>query len=334
MGEQSRGLESPDESAPTEAGAEQAIRDSKLDSSDALALEVDGLVTSYFELQRSGDGPSAEDFIAQHPEHEHSLRAVLPGAHLLDLLGQRAEDSTPSAGPGERIGEYRLLGVLGRGGMGVVYGAVQEALDRPVALKVLPASRVVDRESRERFAREAQAAAGLQHPGIVPVYGVGEADGQDYFAMQRIDGIPLDLLAAAALSDAYVGDLDESALRALRLASRLKSGAGLESSACLALGSAHSGSFTAAESCAGADAWVRSVVRIGLQAAEALSYAHSRGVLHRDVKPSNLMLDDDGRVYVTDFGLCKTSGDSSLTAAGDVVGTLRYVPPERFPSIR
>lgn len=330
MGEQSRGFESPNESAPTEAGAEQAIRDSEMDSSDALALEVDGLVTSFFELQRSGDGPSAEDFIAQHPEHEHSLRAVLPVAHLLDLLGQRAEDSTPSAGPGERIGEYRLLGVLGRGGMGVVYEAVQEALDRPVALKVLPASRVVDRKSRERFTREAQAAAGLQHPGIVPVYGVGEADGQVYFAMQRIDGIPLDLLAAAALSDACVGDLDESASRALRLASRLKSGAGLESSACLALGSAHSGSFTAAESCGGADAWVRSVVRIGLQAAEALSYAHSRGVLHRDVKPSNLMLDDDGRVYVTDFGLCKTAGDSSLTAAGDVVGTLRYVPPERF----
>ncbi len=310
------------------------------DDSDIMALELDQLITEYFELQREGRAPSPDEFISSHPAHEHALRAVLPGASLLDQLGKRAEDATPFSRSGERLGEFKLLGILGRGGMGVVYEAVQETLDRPVALKVLPASRVIDRRSRERFMREAQAAASLQHPGIVPVYGVGEADGQVYYAMQRIDGVPLDLLTAAVRGDSVSSDSTLILERAAALAAKLRAGR-LDGSSSRSLdGSASQSSVDmappgeessdhAVEGLTGRS-WMENAVRIALQAAEALSYAHSRGVLHRDVKPSNLMLDDDGRVYVTDFGLCKTADNSSLTAAGDVVGTLRYVPPERF----
>jgi len=308
-----------------------------LSDSSAESLELDRLITEYFELQAEGRAPSVEDFIAEHAEYEHGLRAVLPGASVLDQLGKRAQDAAEPIGrSGERIGEFRLLGILGRGGMGVVYDAVQESLGRPVALKVLPASRVLDRKSRERFMREAQAAASLHHPSIVPVYGVGEAEGQVYYAMQRIDGVPLDLLCAAAEGVEPSSDSSASIARAVALAERMRSGVlgplkggdGLR-----AVGgrpdSSSSGDARAA-SVAGGRPWIRNAARIALHAAEAVAYAHSRGVLHRDIKPSNVMIDEVGRVYLTDFGLCKTGDNSSITAAGDVVGTLRYVPPERF----
>lgn len=307
------------------------------DESDVMALELDNLITEYFDAHREGRAPSVDDYVADHPEHEHALRAVLPGASLLDQMGKRAEDASPSARSGDKLGEYKLLGVLGRGGMGVVYEAVQETLGRPVALKVLPASRVVDRQSRERFMREAQAAASLQHPGIVPVYGVGEAEGQVYYAMQRVDGVPLDVLSAVVRGESASGESSVLMERALGVVARLKgeaSGSGFVSPLPDGSRTDHS---TSDSSVSRSDAnhvvskpWIANAVRIAQQIAEALSYAHSRGVLHRDVKPSNVMLDESGRAYVTDFGLCKVEDSSSLTAAGDVVGTLRYVPPERF----
>ncbi len=307
------------------------------DESDVMALELDNLITEYFDAHREGRAPGVDEYVAAHPEHEHALRAVLPGASLLDQMGKRAEDAAPSARSGDKLGEYKLLGVLGRGGMGVVYEAVQETLGRPVALKVLPASRVVDRQSRERFMREAQAAASLQHPGIVPVYGVGEADGQVYYAMQRVDGVPLDVLTAVVRGESASGESSILMERAIGVVARLRgegSGSGFVSP--IPDGS-RSDQPRSESNVSGSDVahvvskpWIANAVRIAQQIAEALSYAHSRGVLHRDVKPSNVMLDESGRAYVTDFGLCKVEDSSSLTAAGDVVGTLRYVPPERF----
>ena len=308
-----------------------------LSDSSAESLELDRLITEYFDLQAEGRAPSVEAFIAEHAEYEHGLRAVLPGASVLDQLGRRAQDAAEPIGrSGERIGEFRLLGILGRGGMGVVYDAVQESLGRPVALKVLPASRVLDRKSRERFLREAQAAASLHHPSIVPVHGVGEAEGQVYYAMQRIDGVPLDLLCAAAEGVEPSSDSSASIARAVALAERMRSGVlgPLKSGDGLRAVGGHPDSSSSGDARAatigGGRPWIRNAARIALHAAEAVAYAHSRGVLHRDIKPSNVMIDEAGRVYLTDFGLCKTGDNSSITAAGDVVGTLRYVPPERF----
>ena len=250
------------------------------EASDVMALELDELITEYFEAQSQGRAPSADEFVAAHPEHEHALRAVLPGASLLDQMGKRAQDATPSGRTGDKLGEYKLLGVLGRGGMGVVYEAVQETLRRPVALKVLPASRVVDRQSRERFLREAQAAASLQHPGIVPVYGVGEAEGQVYYAMQRVDGVPLDVLTAVVRGESASGESSILMERAIGVVARLR-GEGSTSGSGL-VGSSREASrpdlVRSDSSVTGSDSaslvskpWIANAVRVAQQIAEALS---------------------------------------------------------------
>ncbi|MEM1450836.1 MAG: hypothetical protein AAGI22_17080 [Planctomycetota bacterium] len=105
---------------PSSASGRDVSRGSS-DESDVRALELDQLITDYFDAQREGRAPAVDDYVADHPEHEHALRAVLPGASLLDRIGQRAEDASPSVRSGDRLGEFKLLGVLGRGGMGIVY---------------------------------------------------------------------------------------------------------------------------------------------------------------------------------------------------------------------
>ncbi len=183
----------------------------------------------------------------------------------------------------ERLGEFRLLRELGRGGMGVVYEALQESLGRHVALKVIHHGHLDDRR-RQRFTREAQAVAQLHHTNIVPIFAVGEHDGLPYYAMQYIAGRGLDAVVARWRTG---GDQIPPP----------------------------------------AERW-RFVARIGAQAADALQFAHDQGVLHRDVKPANLLIDDQGAAWLTDFGLAKLVGQDDLTASGDVIGTLRYLAPE------
>src|SRR5262249_54387399 len=155
-----------------------------------------------------------------------------------------------------------LVREIGRGGMGVVYEAEQASLRRRVALKVLPFASLLDPVRLRRFQHEAQAAARLHHPHIVPVFAVGTERGLHYYAMQLVDG-----RSAAAL----VQDLRRQA--AARGASD--------------------------------PAYFRTVARWGVQAAEALHFAHEVGIVHRDVKPANLLLDARGDLWVTDFGLAR-----------------------------
>jgi WD40 repeat protein len=194
--------------------------------------------------------------------------------------------------------------------MGIVYEAEQESLGRHVALKVLPSHALLDPKHLHRFEREARAAARLHHTNIVPVFGVGQQEGLHYYVMQFIQGLGLDAV------------LDE--LRRLRQA-QTSSGGAPPASALHLPGQAEGASLSGA----GRTYW-RSVARIGVQVAEALAYAAGQGVLHRDIKPSNLLLDAKGNVWVTDFGLAKLSGSEELTHTGDIVGTLRYMAPERF----
>ncbi|MHC4954288.1 MAG: protein kinase domain-containing protein [Planctomycetota bacterium] len=202
-------------------------------------------------------------------------------------------DTSPE--PPRQIGDYRILREVGRGGMGVVYEAEQISLDRHVALKILPHHTRSDPTTLERFRREAQAAARLHHTGIVPVYAVGEEDGIRYYAMQFLRGRPLDEVTVD--------------LKKLRAAGSRPSLPGQS------------------------ETYFRSVARIGVQVAEALAYAHKEGVLHRDIKPSNLLLDAMGSVWIADFGLAHAEGTDDLTQTGDIVGTLRYMAPERFRGI-
>ncbi|HNV73152.1 MAG TPA: serine/threonine-protein kinase [Gemmatimonadaceae bacterium] len=174
-------------------------------------------------------------------------------------------------------GDYTIVRELGRGGMGVVFLARDDRLDRPVALKVLPPALASDPTVRERFLREARTAAQLSHPNIVPVYSADEAAGWAYFAMAFVDG--------------------ES------LGERLK-----------ALGPLP------------ADA----AVRLLRDAAWALAYAHARGVVHRDVKPDNLLLErGTDRLVVTDFGIAQAPEASRLTQTGHVMGSVHFMSPEQ-----
>ncbi len=197
------------------------------------------------------------------------------------------------------IDGFRIIREVGRGGMGVVYEAEEERLSRHVALKVLPASSLMEPKQVQRFEREARAAARLHHTNIVPVFGSGHQEGHHYYFMQYIDGRGFNAV------------LDE-----LR---RLRQG---PSSASM---TEELSTITDRDRLA-----YRSLARIGLQVALALEHAHDQGVLHRDIKPSNLLLDTKGNVWVTDFGLAKTLEAEDLTSTGDVLGTIRYMAPERF----
>jgi serine/threonine protein kinase len=178
-----------------------------------------------------------------------------------------------------QFGRYQILDRLGRGGMGAVFRAVDTQLDRTVALKV-PFLANNDAGLRERFYREARAAAALHHPNICPVFDVGELDGLPYLTMAFLDGRPL----ADALADGRPFPPHQAALLVRKLAL-------------------------------------------------AMQYAHDRGVIHRDLKPGNVLLRPDGEPVVMDFGLARRGDDprtEGMTRQGDVIGTIEYMSPEQF----
>ncbi len=281
---------------------------------------VDELAEEFACRWRAGERPAVEEYAEQYPEHADEIRAVLPAVVMMEQLKPRREETTPADTPAfcpekppERIGEYRVIREIGRGGMGVVYEAEQEALGRRVAIKVLPGHLLANEKLRARFRRESQAAARLHHTNIVPVFGVGELDGQCFYVMQLIDGRGLDqIIRSIATVDGETG----------RQGDKTRG----ESDCSVSLSPRLPGSLAHHE---GRD-WCHTVAKMGAQIADALAYAHSQGVLHRDVKPSNLLLDERGSVWMTDFGVAKLVEEANLTQSGDLVGTLKYMPPERF----
>ncbi|GEM_PF-2327198 len=205
-----------------------------------------------------GRGPTAE------------LKAGVSGETL-----PTAESASFDIRPETNFGPFRIVSELGRGGMGVVYRALEVALGRPVALKVLLAGERATQEQASRFLREARSAANLSHPNIVPVYAAGTEKGVPYFAMEYIEGESLETLAEEPMD-------------------------------------------------------VRKAVRIVRDVARALHYSHERGIVHRDVKPGNILIDNSGVPKVTDFGLAKVQGDQTgLTQEGTALGTPGYMSPEQ-----
>jgi serine/threonine protein kinase/WD40 repeat protein/thiol-disulfide isomerase/thioredoxin len=273
---------------------------------------------------KNGHAPRAEDYFSQHPELRGDAAAVREIAALEVELRRRfnqaeGEVTLAPSGPPQAtrspplpddLPNYRILSELGRGGMGVVYKARQISLNRIVALKMILAGQLASEDDVKRFHTEAEAAANLDHPGIVPIYEVGEQDGQHYFSMGFVEGSSL----AAKIAD---------------------------------------GPLNAGE----AAQLVKAV-------AEAVQYAHDKGVIHRDLKPANVLLDESrepraeskepertgssassrsspsalrsspsalrSRPRVTDFGLAKkVGGEDHLTTSGQVLGTPSYMPPEQ-----
>lgn len=236
--------------------------------------------------------------------------------------------------PPKQLGDFQIECEIGRGGMGVVYEALELSLNRKVAVKVLPDSRTVSRVQIERFLIEAQAAATLNHDNIVPIYHVGDASGIRYFAMKLIRGRNLYEIfrSAAKASSARGKQVARTTLHAENQGSTVKdppeiAKRNVRNSIDLSLDTLVLGAERGNVRFAGRLA--KSVAQIGLQVAEALHHAHEHGIVHRDVKPSNLMLDESHRAWVTDFGLAQLQDAPSLTRTGDVVGTLRYMSPEQ-----
>jgi WD40 repeat protein/serine/threonine protein kinase len=262
------------------------------------------------------------------------------------VAADQANDDTPRVadlGHPVRVGEYRILRLIGRGGMGAVYEAVQESLGRHVALKLLPAEALMDPVRLERFRREARSAAQLHHTNIVPVFGVGKADGQHFYAMQFIAGHPLDAVieevrrlkeksgarAPRSVSEVAVALMKRGFGTALTVGPSTLADGPSEWTMGTAEASDSSSTMSEILSDGGRHYWA-TVARLGAQGADALAYAHAQGILHRDIKPANLLLDLQGTVWVTDFGLAKSNDADNLTQQGDIVGTLRYMAPERF----
>ena len=241
------------------------------------------------------------ELCARHPDHAAELRTLWSRYLALHGAGMfRGRE-------GDRLDDFQILSRLGEGGMGFVYLAEQVSLKRKVALKVLRPELTVSEASRERFRREARSIASLSHPGIVPVHAYGECGEVAYLAMEWVEGRSL-------------GDL--FARLRHQLPSRLEAG-----DLAVALGCDSDVAAVRPELFVGT--WPEAVARIGAAVAAALDHAHTRGVMHRDVKPSNILIARDGRVLLADFGLAKTKSDQRLTRSGFQPGSLAYMAPEQ-----
>jgi tetratricopeptide (TPR) repeat protein len=332
---------------------------------------LDQLADAFLERLRRGERPELTEYTRQFPDLAERIRKLFPALMVLEEFG--SVDGPPAGSEvaraalkghiPARLGEYRILREVGRGGMGIVYEAVQESLGRHVALKVLPFHSLLGPDRVERFRREARAAARLHHTNIVPVFGVGEQDGIHYYAMQFISGQGLDdvlqevrrlrrseranpsrlnYLAASVAegllsgqfpdsSTSHESDGNKDGCNKKGVESKKKESEPGTISSTMDPKSPDPSLFSYSSLSSQPEAqYYRSVAEIGTQVADALAYAHREGVLHRDIKPSNLLLDTSGRVWVSDFGLAKAEDSDDLTQTGDMVGTLCYMAPERL----
>jgi serine/threonine protein kinase/Flp pilus assembly protein TadD len=275
------------------------------------------IVDEFLERLGRGERPDVEEFAGRYPPLAAVLRGMLPALRAVhESAADRPGPSPPAADaiePEGPLGDFRLVREVGRGGMGVVYEAVQISLGRRVALKVLPFAAALDPHRLQRFRNEAQAAAHLHHQSIVPVYYVGCERGVHFYAMQFIAGRTLAEVIGALHAGAAGGQCPACPHHP-------EEGPAADTVPLAGL---------ATERSTRRPEFFRTVARLGVQAADALEHAHQEGIVHRDVKPANLLVDGRGNLWVTDFGLARLRDDAGLTASGDLVGTLRYMSPEQ-----
>lgn len=266
--------------------------------------QIEDLVFRCLEFRADGtQGEQSVDALlgGETPEVADEVRRVL--AEVSDWSGPAADTALVQLSIPEQLGPYTIGKRLGQGGMGAVYEAKDEALGQRVAIKVIRPDLHALGGTRERFRREVEAAARLSHPGIVPVYQVGEEAGMPWFAMELVEG-------------------DSLAEIVHRLRGRDPASLGAEE-----LFGARPDASGSASRVSGS--WERACVRVARELADALAHAHGRAVLHRDVKPSNVVLDAAGHARLLDFGLSQLEGASELTKSGALLGSLPYAPPEQ-----
>ncbi len=290
--------ESSDETLPTDSRSER----------------LNEILLSYVEACEAGQTPARESLLNAHPDLHDELTLFFEERERLQWFGGLLRDDaaehaqSPVAADPERgrLGDFRLIREVGRGGMGIVYEAEQISLGRRVALKILPFAAALDPRHLQRFRNEAAAAAHLRHENIVSVHAVGHERGVHYYAMQFIDGQSL-----ATLVNEFRTPLDDRTEASTVPACRMVT-----------------------EGKPRTSQWFNWVARMGQQAAMALEHAHQTGVVHRDIKPANLLLDSQGQVWITDFGLAQVANESGLTFTGELLGTLRYASPEQISGRR
>jgi serine/threonine protein kinase len=296
------------------------------DPSTADDPRVIGAVQEYLAELEAGRRPDHRAYAERFPE----LRdAIEPYLDALDMVQGAAVQAQPALLPAreplvaEPLGDFHIVREIGRGGMGVVYEAVQRSLGRRVALKVLPFAAALDSRQLQRFHNEAQAAAHLHHQNIVPVYAVGAERGVHFYAMQLIDGQNFATVLgelvprhAAVPGTIPTGSTTEPYLAPSRTSVDRPTVSGL-------------GTQLSTQRSTRLVDYFRTVAGLAAQAADALDYAHNLGIVHRDVKPGNLLVDDRGNLWITDFGLAQFQASAGLTQSGDLLGTLRYMSPEQ-----
>jgi serine/threonine protein kinase/Flp pilus assembly protein TadD len=263
---------------------------------------------------QTGKPLNLDGLLQDHPERARELKELLPAIQIMAELGQalaREENGSRKGPELGTLGDFRILQEVGRGGMGIVYEAEQISLGRRVALKVLPFAATMDQRNLDRFKNEATAAAHLHHNHIVPIFAVGCERGVHYYAMQFIEG--------QSLAEVIFDLRGQSRPDAPPSPKKPEKTPDTRRSAISTLDHPSSNRE-----------YFRQVAQLGIQAAEALDYAHQLGIIHRDIKPANLLLDACGNLWITDFGLANFQGnDVRLTRTGDVLGTIRYMSPEQ-----
>ncbi len=297
----------------------------------------------------NGESVDVAEYAQANPEFVDILKHALPAARSLAASSDRRDgvsaptDDSQSQSMDRVLGDFRIIRELGHGGMGIVYEAEQLSLRRRVALKILPMAGALQKRSLQRFHNEVRAAAMLAHPHIVSVYSVGEDRGIHHYSMQLIRGQSL----AEVIQELAKLESEERALNGDSISQIVSVGNRSTSSDV-----EHDSKLSASTDEAFEDApeatepelqrgtsttpphgmsteFFRSVARLGTDAAHALQHAHEQGVLHRDIKPNNLMLDGDAKLYITDFGLARIESETGMTMTGGLVGTLRYMSPEQ-----
>ena len=284
---------------------------------------IEQVVQQFVDAQLRGENPDIDDFVKRYPGLEQKIRQRIKNLQKINGLFaclMQADDSdfAPEISEhnliGQTLGDFRILSIIGTGGMGAVFLAHQISLDRDVALKVISDISGARKKSIERFGREAKVLAKISHPNIVPIYEVGQEGPYSYFAMEYVKGISLNKV-----------------IDAVRKASVSQKASGVMSK-CMAEG----GICVDEQAEVGGNGaeidtdYIVNISRIIISIATALDYAHKQGVLHRDVKPSNILIKPDGTAKLVDFGLARTESQQTITMTGEFFGTPSYVSPEQI----
>jgi serine/threonine protein kinase len=286
------------------------------------AVELVRVLDDYLADLQAGKAADRSAVLAAHPQLAGQLEQCLAGIEFIHRAGRTAGE-LPA-----QLGDFRIRREIGRGGMGVVFEAEQLSLHRIVALKILRFG-VADKEALDRFRYEAETVAKLHHTNIVPIFAIGSEHGVNFYAMQYIQGRSLaDVIQRRRPSSVVSGAGYPSGPPAGRLA---------QASGSHPPAATDNGPLTTDKVSPSPQRKTPTLADIagwGLQAAEALAHAHGRGVIHRDIKPSNLLLDDEGTLWLTDFGLAKRIDEVTLTLTGAILGTPRYMSPEQAAATR